>query len=190
MANKDTIALSEDQYIEIIETMREGGVNFRPNEQIATILILEANLGLRISDIMLLKPTSFVKEYNRYRLNIKEKKTKKERKFMVPDAIYSFIKDYWERHDKKPDDYIFDCGIRNVQLYLEKVVDYLGYEGNIGTHSFRKFFSHQILVNNGYNVALVSKLLQHSSIAITQRYLGIDSKEMEEALANHVYIPQ
>ena len=61
----------------------------------------------------------------------------------------------------------------------------LGYP-NIGTHSFRKFFATEIYVNNNYNIILVQQLLQHSSAAITQRYIGISSKELEDALVGHI----
>jgi len=35
---------------------------------------------------------------------------------------------------------------------------------------------------------LVRVLLQHSSIAVTQRYIGIQSEEIEEALQNHIHL--
>ena len=50
--NKKTKALTTEQYKEIIQTMREGFSGCRPNERIATALVLEGNLGLRISDIL------------------------------------------------------------------------------------------------------------------------------------------
>ena len=53
--NKRTIALTTEQYKEIIQTMREGFCGCRPNERIATALVLEGNLGLRISDILSLR---------------------------------------------------------------------------------------------------------------------------------------
>ena len=49
--NKKTTALTTEQYREIIIAMREGSSYFRPNERVATALVLEGNLGLRISDI-------------------------------------------------------------------------------------------------------------------------------------------
>ena len=53
--NKKTKALTTEQYKEIIQTMREGFTGCRPNERIATALVLEGNLGLRISDILKLR---------------------------------------------------------------------------------------------------------------------------------------
>ena len=54
--NKKTKALTTEQYKEIIQTMREGFSGCRPNERTATALVLEGNLGLRISDILQLRP--------------------------------------------------------------------------------------------------------------------------------------
>ena len=64
----------EEQYEKIIKTMHEGGAGFRKNHRIATALVLEANLGLRIEDILELCPKDIVKDGNRYRLDIHEQK--------------------------------------------------------------------------------------------------------------------
>ena len=39
---------------------------------------------------------------------------------------------------------------------------------------------------NGYNIVLVQKLLQHSSAAVTQAYIGIQQRELEQAIENHL----
>ena len=72
MPNKKTKALTEEQYRDIIDTMRTGFSGCRPNNRIATALVLEANLGIRISDILNLKLKDIVKDGNRYRLDIIE----------------------------------------------------------------------------------------------------------------------
>lgn len=187
MANKETVALTIEQYEEIIQTMKKGGAGFRPNERIAAILMLEANLGIRISDILALRQNSIIKDGERYRLNISEIKTKKKRSFTVPKEIVAFISNYCKKNHIGENERIFPVSERNVQMYLAKVCDYLGYE-NIGTHSFRKFFATDILVKNNYNFLLVQKLLQHASVTTTQRYIGITSKEMEDALNGHVHL--
>ena len=58
--NKKTMALTTDQYKEIIQTMREGFSGFRANDRVATALVLEGNLGIRISDILRLRQTDIV----------------------------------------------------------------------------------------------------------------------------------
>ena len=63
--NKKTTALTTEQYKEIIQTMREGFCGCRPNERIATTLVLEGNLGLRISDIVKLRLCDVVRDGER-----------------------------------------------------------------------------------------------------------------------------
>lgn len=185
--NKCTVALTTDQYKEIISTMKKGFTGNRPNEPIATALMLEANLGLRISDILRLRLSDIVKDGERYRLAITEQKTGKARTFTVPLALYQFIRCYCLDHAIPPEHRIFPLTERTVQRHLQQVCDYLGYAG-IGTHSFRKYYATEIYKNNGYNIALVQQLLQHSSTAVTQRYIGIQQQEVEKAIENHLIL--
>lgn len=78
MANKKCAALTKEQLKEIITTMRSGVAGFRKNEQIATALLLEANLGMRIEDILALHLQDIVMNGGRYRLNVIEKNTQKK----------------------------------------------------------------------------------------------------------------
>ena len=64
--NKKTVALTSEQYKNIITSMKEGSAFFRPNERIATALVLEGNLGLRISDIVRLRLADIVNDGGRY----------------------------------------------------------------------------------------------------------------------------
>ena len=188
--NKKTVALTEIQYKNIIETIRTGfvcsdGHVVKPNQRIATALSLEANLGLRISDILQLRLSVIIHDGNRYRLNIVEKKTKKKREFTVPIEIYSYIQNYALENGINPAAKLFDMSERTVQNHLQLVCNYLGYE-NISTHSFRKYFATSIYENNNYNIELVRVLLQHSSVVTSQRYICLQRKEIENALQKHI----
>lgn len=190
--NKKTTALTKEQYRNIIETIRNGfmcpnGHVVKSNNRIATALVLEANLGLRISDILQLRLSVIVRDGNRYRLDIVEQKTKKKREFTVPTDIYIYIQNYALENNINPNAKLFDVSERTIQNHLHLVCEYLNLD-NVSTHSFRKFFATSIYLNNDYNVELVRVLLQHSSIATTQRYIGIGSKEIENALQNHIQL--
>lgn len=187
MPNKTTVALTQDQLQEIINTMRSGGSGFRPNDRIATCLILEANLGLRIEDILQLRLADFLKDGGNYRIDIVEQKTKKKRTFLVPLEIYQFVYIYCMDHGIQKNDRIFPITTRAVQKCLQKVADYLGYEG-IGTHSFRKFFASELYETNDHDIELVRELLQHSSTVTTQRYIKRSPKVVEDALRKHIFI--
>lgn len=185
--NKRTVALTTRQYKEIIHTMKRGFTGCRPNERVAAALMLEANLGLRISDIIRLRLSDIVRDGERYRLAITEQKTGKSRTFTVPLALYQFVRCYCIDHGIPADAVIFPLTERAIQKQLKLVCDYLDIKG-VGTHSFRKFYATEIYRNNGYNIALVQQLLQHSSAAVTQRYIGIQPREVEQAIENHLQL--
>lgn len=185
--NKKTTALTTEQYKEIIQTMREGFSGCRPNDRIATALVLEGNLGIRIGDILSLRLADIVRDGDRYRLDIAEQKTGKARSFTVPLVIYQFIENYCLRTGIARTEVIFPIKERAVQKQLAIVCDYLGYQG-IGTHSFRKWYATEIYKANGYDIALVQRLLQHSSAAITQRYIGIEPSRIEAAIEGHAQL--
>lgn len=189
MANIKTKALTTEEYKMIIDTMRTNfkykDKEFRANNRIATALVIQSNLGLRIGDVLALKLNDIVKDADRYRLDITEEKTGKKRTFTVPVEVYNYIKMYCLENNIKCNAKIFSIGERAVQKQLKIVCQYLGLD-KISTHSFRKYFATQIYINSNYNIALVKELLQHSNTNITQRYIGISSKEVETALNNHI----
>lgn len=190
--NKKTRALSYEQYLKIIDTILTGfvcadGHKVKPNKRIAAVLILEGNLGLRISDILSLSLSAIVKDGNRYRLDIVEKKTRKKREFTVPIEIYTYIQSYALENNINPKARLFPISTRAVQHHLQLTCEYLGYE-KVSTHSFRKYFGTSIYENNKYNIELVRILLQHSSVVTTQRYIGLQSEQVESALKEHVHL--
>ena len=142
-------------------------------------------MGLRISDILRLRLCDIVRDGDRYRLAIVEQKTGKERVFTVPLVIQQYLENYALRNSIGRTERLFPITERAVQKQLALVCDYLGYEG-ISTHSFRKWYATEIYKNNGYDVALVQRLLQHSSASTTQRYIGIEPQRTEQAIETHV----
>lgn len=180
-------ALTTEQYTTIIRTVREGAGKLRANPRVAAALTAEANLGLRIGDILSLKLADIVRDGGRYRLNIIEEKTGKKRKFTVPEAVYAFLRDYAVEHNIADDEVLFPVTVRAIQKHLKAVCDMLGYE-NVSTHSFRKWYATDIYNNSGHDIILVQQLLQHSSPTVTRRYIGISDERIENAIANHVLI--
>lgn len=160
---------------------------FRPNTRLKMALMLEGNLGIRIGDILHLTMKSFRHNGNNITLDIIEEKTNKSRTFTTPKEIYLVVKEYALDNGIGADDKLFELTERAIQKQLKIVCDYLGLE-NISTHSFRKFYANEIFNSNGQNIELVRALLQHSTIAVTQKYLGVSSKEIETAISNHVHI--
>ena len=195
MANKRTRVLNNDEFENIITTIRQGfthpsGDHYRPNERVATCLLVECNLGIRIGDVCRLRLSDIVMENGKWKLDIVEQKTGKARHFLVPTEIYVFLQDYALRNNIRPTQRLFDISVRTVQNHLQKTCEYLGITG-VGTHSFRKKFCQDIYNSPevGNDVLLIQQLLQHANLASTTRYLSVSSQKIEQALQNHIILP-
>ena len=180
-------ALTTEQYTTIIRTIRKGSGSLRANPRIAAALTAEANLGMRIGDVLKLRLSDIVKDGGRYRLNVTEEKTGKRRTFSVPAEVYSFFCTYAKEQHIPADAPLFPITVRAVQKHLKAVCDLLGFD-NISTHSFRKWYATDIYEQNGHDIVLVQQLLQHSSPTVTRRYIGIADEKVEQAIAGHVLI--
>lgn len=191
--NKKCKALSKEEYEKLIEAIQYGftyqNIKVQPNLKIATAFVVQANTGLRIGDLLQLRLKDIVKENGRYHFNIVEQKTGKHRNFTIAPEIYTYLQSYALEHGIRPDRKLFEISSRGISKHLRMAATFLKLE-DIGTHSFRKFFAMSIYNDNGYNVELVRELLQHSSVAVTQHYLGVSPQLVEKALMNHVYIPE
>lgn len=188
--NKKTEPLSKEQIIEIINTMRQGYCGAKPAPIVAAALLVQANLGLRISDVLNLRLCDIINQDGmRYHLQIQEKKTGKQRNFTVTSEVFAFLVTHARKFNIKDDEKLFPVSSRWVSYTLHRTCEYLGYDVNrIGTHSFRKYFATNIYRENSFNVKLVQELLQHSSISTTTRYIGIRQADLENALNSHVLI--
>ena len=104
--------------------MQNGFLNHEPNRRIATALVVEANLGIRISDIARkLTLSNIIRDGGRYRLDIIEQKTKKKRTFTVPVELYIYLQSYCLENKIAPDEVIFPISERAIQnIWLWSVI--------------------------------------------------------------------
>lgn len=192
--NKTTRPLDNDEVIGLISTIKSGYITIdentkkpikrRGNDKIAFALYLESVLGIRISDILNLSLSSFQKRNGEMYIVIKEKKTKKQRVFVVPDNVYSSILNYCITHSiNDREEKLFKFGARAVQKSIENACQYLRLvDGSISTHSFRKYFATTCYNNSNNNLLLCQQLLQHYSAQTTQKYININSQEVKNVL--------
>lgn len=183
-----TRVLELSEYRQIIELFlsgfaAEGGNVFRPNPQIALALQLQASLGLRIGDVLNLRVSNF----RNGKLEIKEDKTDKLQYRDINGNVSGYVKDYAIENKLSQTDKLFSVGVRAVQKQLKIVADYLMLE-NVSTHSFRKMYATAVYEQNGNNLELVKELLNHTSIATTQRYIRVSQQAINKASANVDFI--
>lgn len=99
------------------------------------------------------------------------------------------------REDKRTDnDFVFitkngkpiqkSHSTNNIQKRLHKYATDYGLK-NINPHALRRGFAKNLL-DKGANIALISKALAHSDVAVTTRYLHIDKEEAEKSLRKYL----
>lgn len=138
------------------------------------------NTGLRVSDIVPLKVGDV---RGRLYTDLFEKKTGKKRRV----HLFSIQGDILEYTDGMADtDYLFPSAkgghISTTQAYriLVRAGDWIG-RNDIGTHSMRKTFGYHYY-RQTLDIATLMVMFNHSSMAVTRRYIGIENEEIAEAM--------
>lgn len=157
------------------------------------LLNIGVNVALRISDLLNLKFEDIKSDNTIF---VKEKKTKKTKIIKLNKTSQQSIKDLkkfykkegYKNHSKG---YLFksqqhqqrvdykDVSITpySVGRYLREARDFLDIQYPIGTHSFRKTWGYNVYTKTK-DIALVMKALNHSSQAVTLRYIGIEQETL------------
>lgn len=160
------------------------------NKRNRLIFVFGINTGLRVSDILGLNVED-VK--NKSYIEIREKKTGKYKRFPLNSKLKALIKDYLKEREN-----LYAIGAETplfvgkkhhrlhrsqVYRFLNEACEQLGIAVNIGTHSMRKSFGYHFYKKFN-DVALLQKILNHSSPAITLRYIGIEQDEIDNSYYN------
>ena len=167
----------------------------RKNERDYVLFLFGIYTGLRVSDIILIK----VKQIMKDKIEIREKKTGKIRRFPINQQLRNALNQYTENKQLKEYDFLFPsrnkkkdngvkiCHISRVQVYriLKEAGNKFGIK-NIGTHSMRKTFGYHHYKKNG-NVAILQRIFNHSTPEITLRYIGYSQDELDQSILTFDY---
>ncbi|PUB08155.1 site-specific integrase [Paenisporosarcina sp. OV554] len=140
------------------------------------MFVMGINTGLRISDMLQLKVED-VKD--KTHIIIKDKKTGKEKRYKINDALREAIEYYVARKRLKVEGWLFpsrmekDKPITREQAYkiLSGVSMMVGLE-EIGTLTLRKTFGYHFYQETK-DVTLLQEIFNHSEPSVTLRYIGI-----------------
>ena len=164
----------------VLKLERDGELKY------ALLIAVGSYVGLRISDLRILKWNDILnKEY----LNVIEKKTKKERKITIHPDLQEIVQRIYNKVNPDVNQYMFvnrfgerPISIQHINQKLKESFKKYGVEiNNLSSHSLRKTLSREIYQKNGCSdkaLLLLSELLNHSSISTTKRYLGIQEQEI------------
>ena len=166
--------------------------NFQFGRRNYTIFQVGKATLLRVSDLLALRRNEIFDDDGSIKKTayIRDKKTNK------PNTLYlkpvkQDLQDYyaWLQKNNNRSEWLFpstthhDRHITEKQFYkiMAKVGDLLGIN-YLGTHTMRKTGAYRVYTQSNYNIGLVMTLLNHSSEAMTLKYLGLDQVSREKML--------
>lgn len=172
------------------------------------LFVVGINFGLRVSDLIQLRFSNLINDNLTFKetFPVFEKKTrntrkqKKNRYITINTAVIEAVTLYLEHTPGIClSDYMFRSQSHNgsnrnkpmdrgsVDRLLKQIADETNLNMKVSTHTLRKTFAyHQMVMSNNdpRKLLLLSKILGHSSVAITMEYIGITGEEIEEAYRN------
>ena len=181
---KDTNVLHEVEDT-LLHNFREGRRNY-------TIFQVGKATLLRVSDVLALRRNEIYETDGDIKKNayIRDKKTGKPNILYLKPVKQDLI-DYfnWLNEQNIQSEWLFPSSrdysrhITEKQFYkiMARTGDLLGIN-YLGTHSMRKTGAYRVYTQTHYNIGLVMSLLNHTSEAMTLKYLGLDQVSREKML--------
>ena len=166
--------------------------NFKYGRRNYTIFQVGKATLLRVSDVLALRRAEIFKNDGAINKNayIRDKKTNKPNILYLKPVKQDLI-DYfqWLTKNNIQSEWLFPSiknpnrHITEKQYYkvMAKTGDLLGIN-YLGTHTMRKTGAYRVYTQTHYNIGLVMSLLNHSSEAMTLKYLGLDQVSREQML--------
>ena len=179
-----------------LENFKNYYICKEPNIRNYTLLCFGLNTALRISDILRLKwwdVYDFELDKSRGHIQLSEQKTGKDSRIYMNKNVVDALERY-KRLLQREDEilykqYIFegynDKQLSRVQAWriIRKAAEECNLSGVISPHSLRKTFGYQAW-QQGIQPVMLMEIYNHSSFAITKRYLGIQQDDRDEVFRN------
>ena len=157
------------------------------------LFIMGINNGLRAGDLIKLK----VKDVQYLKvgdtLTIKESKTGKDNILVINKIVFKALRNYLDTVQPADDAFLFASRKGNgpiqsqaVSKLVKKWTKAINLRGNFGAHTLRKTWGYIQRTIHAVGFEIICKRYNHSSPAVTMRYLGIQDKEVHNVLMNRL----
>jgi integrase len=158
--------------------------------------VVGINTALRVSDLLKLKIGDVLDDTGAIvsHFSLREEKTGKRHEVVINDSIRSALKEYLVAYPGvtadlahflffrlKPLNYALPIGRNHAWEIITTICKEVGLSGNYGTHTLRKTWGYHARLA-GADLALIMHKFNHSSLAVTKRYLGITDDELGEVV--------
>jgi len=192
MANKDqSIAVDPIRRQEDIDSIKRL-LSDSPRDHL--LFTLGINNGIRVVDLLRLNVKQVMEVKPNEFIRIKESKTGKTNVLCFNKAVHKSLTNYLHKTNPNPDEYLFKSRKGNnqplqsqaVSKLVKKWTKAINLRGNFGAHTLRKTFGYIQRTKHGVGFEVLARRYNHSSPAITMRYLGIQDKEVNGILMNEI----
>lgn len=152
------------------------------NPTFGLMIIAGINLGLRIGDLLNLTFSDLRNDV----VTIVEKKTSKKRQLRINKNIHTAI-EYFKEENGAYYAFRSQKGTVYSSQHVNRLIKQHFKGSDITTHSLRKTFGRQVWNNNQQSekaLLYLSELFNHTSVAITRKYLGLRQEELDDIYLN------
>ncbi|TJY34682.1 site-specific integrase [Pontimicrobium aquaticum] len=170
---KEIVFLSPEE----LKKLEEYGFNQTRLQFVKDLFIFCCYTGLPYNELMDLKHNHIVKGFdNKLWIKMKRKKTSKSLSIpLLPKALI-ILNNY------SNDDFIFPrISNQRYNSYLKEIASIVGIDKRLTTHMARRTFASTVLLYNDVPMEIVSELLGHSNMKITQDSYG---KVVQKKISN------
>ena len=154
-----------------------------------SLFSLGINVAFRASDLLKLKVSQVKDLKPGDNLVTREKKTRKVRPVTLNNTAFQAIQPLLDAPDDAPLFRSQRGGPLTVGTLGNKVKEWCakcGLKGSYSSHTLRKTFGRMQVVHFGVPVYVLTEIFQHSSPAVTMRYLGLQPDDISRAYQNEL----
>ena len=144
-----------------------------------TILLLAYSAGLRVSEVVNIKPEDI--NSDRMQIFISRAKGKKDRMVTLSAHLLPLLREYYIKY--QPKIWLFEgqngeqYSVRSTQELFHQAFKKLNLPAQFSFHSLRHSYATHLL-DNGTDITYIQKLLGHNDIKTTLRYTQVSTKDI------------
>jgi len=166
--------------IPIVLTKQEVQNLLKATQTLKSKLILQLlySSGLRVSEIVSLKPTDI--DFTENTGWVREGKGKKDRMFVFSQKLTKKLEKFIKKHSDW--NYVFSPNkpltTRNIQKIVQLTTQKAGIDKEVHPHTLRHSFATHLL-DSGVDIRKIQELLGHSDISTTMIYTHISKQQLK-----------
>ena len=145
-----------------------------------TMISLQYGCGLRVSELLALKPEHFNKDRNT--VMILNSKGRLDRRLKVSESLLRLLREYYKAY--QPSDYLFEgqnggqYSDRSVNQFLQRAAKNAEIKRHVSSHMLRHSYATHLL-EGGVDLRYIQELLGHKSSKTTEIYTYVSNHKLE-----------